>query len=188
VFAAEGAVIVAHRNAVEPIHGERLPTAAPSLVVGNSHVLELGDDTISLHHIAPSHSNSLVLVHFHRNRAIQAVDVVTPGAVPFNELPDFYYDGWIATLRWLLAQDVDIIEGGHHRLGTLADVTLNLEYLTSLHNQILEHVRAGRCWDELFRKIDHAPAVRALDNFESKWVLNALGMHRWITAHRWGVW
>lgn len=188
VFAEQGATVVSHRNAVEPILGERLPTAAPELIVGGEHTLELGSDRIEVRHIAPSHSNSLLLVRFPRQRAIQAVDITTPGSVPFNEFPDFYYDGWVETLQWILRQDIDIVEGGHHRLGSLDDVRVNLEYLTSLHDQIVHHVRAGRCWEELFRKLEFAPEFRALDGFEKKWILNAMGMHRWVIAHRWGVW
>ena len=75
VFQEAGATVVAHRNAVEPIVGEKLPTAVPGKVFDKEMTIELGGETIKLYHVAPSHSNSMVMVLFPRHRALQCSDV-----------------------------------------------------------------------------------------------------------------
>ncbi len=44
VFQQAGAIVVAHRNAVEPIVGEKLPTAVPDKVFDKEMTIELGGE------------------------------------------------------------------------------------------------------------------------------------------------
>ena len=49
VFQKDGAIVIAHENAVEPIIGEKLPTAVPNKVFKKDLRIELGGDVVKLH-------------------------------------------------------------------------------------------------------------------------------------------
>lgn len=94
VFQEDGAIVIAHKNAVEPIIGERLPTAVPDRVFDKDMTIELGGETVKLYRIAPSHSNSMIQVYFPRHKALQCTDTYESDTFPYNDFLDFYYDGW----------------------------------------------------------------------------------------------
>jgi hypothetical protein len=54
----------------------------------------------------PRHSDRMTMVLFPGYRALQCTDVCENNPMPYNDFLDFYYDGWIETLDWLLQQDV----------------------------------------------------------------------------------
>ena len=187
LFQEDGAAIVAHENAVEPIVGERLPTAVPDETFGKDRTLAPGGEQVELTFVAPSHSNSMIMIHFPKQRAMMAVDVCPVGALPYNDLLDFYYDGWMESLRRLGGRDFDILEGGHYDLGTKLEVGINVEYMQSLHDQVPNLVRAGQSRDQLWRQVK-------LDKFKDRIgyadmrVLNVEGMFRWVSNHRRVIW
>ena len=187
VFQEDGATVVAHENAVEPIVGERLPTAIPDETFKKNRTLTLGGEQVELAFVAPNHSNSMIMIHFPKQRAMMAVDFCPVGTLPYNDFLDFYYDGWMESLHWLNRQDFDTLEGGHYDLGTKHEVGINIEYMQSLHDQVLALVRAGQSWDQLWRNVK-------LDKFKDRIgyadmrVLNIEGMFRWVSNHRRGIW
>ena len=85
VFQKDGATVVAHENAVEPLIGEKLPTAVPDRTFKKDLTLELGSEKVVLTFVAPNHSNSMILIHFPKPRAMMAVDFCPVGALPYNE-------------------------------------------------------------------------------------------------------
>lgn len=188
VFQNEGAVVIAHENAIEPIIGERLPTAVPDQVFRDKATLKLGREEVHLTFVAPNHSNSMIMIHFINQRAISAVDFCPIGYLPYNDLLDFYYDGWMKSLRWLEQQDFDILEGGHYDLGTKKDVPIQIDYMEHLHSEVMKHLREGCTWDLLWRKVHFKPEHMKLGGFERMRILNILGMHRWCSNHRRGLW
>jgi hypothetical protein len=74
VFQKDGAIVIAHENAVEPIIGEKLPTAVPNKVFKKNLRIELGGDVVKLTRLAPSHSDSMIIIEFPKHRAVSAVD------------------------------------------------------------------------------------------------------------------
>jgi len=188
LFQQEGAVVIAQRNALEPIVGERLPTAVPNRVFDKEMTIVLGGDTVILHHIAPSHSNSMTMVSFPQFRALQCTDVCENHTMPYNDFLDFYYDGWIETLEWVVKQDVDIIDIGHYTPATVADERALLAYMLDLHQQVLTLVRKGQSWDELYRNVTFSDSTKQWFGYDSMHLLNIVGMYRWVTNHRRGVW
>lgn len=188
VFQKEGAVIIAHENAIEPIIGERLPTALPNLVFSEKTSVQLGGEKVELTYVAPNHSNSNITIHFPKQRTMMAVDFCPIGYLPYNDFLDFYYDGWMKSLRWLNQQDFDILEGGHYALGTKKDVPVQIDYMEHLHSEVMKQIRNGCCWDLLWRKIQFKPEHTKLGGFERMRILNILGMYRWCENHRRGLW
>lgn len=188
VFQQVGATVVANQRAVEPIVGERLPTALPNRVFDQQMTITLGGETVLLRRVAPSHSDSLIMVLFPGHKALQCTDVCESRSMPYNDFLDFYYDGWIETLDWVIAQDVEVIDVGHYSPATRADEAALRAYLVDLHQQVLDLARQGHSWDQLYRNVLFSDEVRGWIAFDQMRVLNILGMYRWVSNHRRGLW
>jgi glyoxylase-like metal-dependent hydrolase (beta-lactamase superfamily II) len=188
IFQNDSAVVVANQRAVEPIVGEKIPTALPDRVFDKEMTITLGGETVKLHRIAPSHSDSMIMVLFPTYKALQCTDVCESKSMPYNDFLDFYYDGWIETLDWVLQQDVDIIDVEHYSPATKTDIAAERAYMVDLHQQVLDLVRAGQSWDQLYRNVRFSDEVRKWIAFDTMHTLNVLGMYRWVSNHRRGQW
>jgi glyoxylase-like metal-dependent hydrolase (beta-lactamase superfamily II) len=188
VFQEAGATAIAHKNALEPIVGDKLPAAVPDRIFGSKMTLSLGGESVELYHVAPSHSNALTLVYFPAYKALQCVDVCEAGrALPFNDLPDFYYDGFIETLDWVIKLNPEIINTGHG-MGTTEDQQVARAYMTNLHDQVLALIRKGEEWDHLYRDVKFTDEEKKYPNYDANHILNIMGMYRYVSEHHRGVW
>lgn len=188
VFQKDGAIVVANQRAIEPIVGEKLPTALPDKVFDEDMTITLGGETVKLHRVAPSHSDSMVMVSFPGYKALQCTDVCESKSMPYNDFLDFYYDGWVDTLNWVIKQNADVIDVGHYTPASTADIIAERDYVVDLHQQVLDLVRAGQSWDELYRNVKFSPEVQKWTAFSTMKTLNIMGMYRWVTNHRRGEW
>lgn len=188
VFQKAGATVVANQRAIEPIVGEKLPYAIPDRVFDKDMTISLGGEKVELHRVDPSHSDSMTMVLFPRQKALQCTDVCESKSMPYNDFLDFYYPGWINTLNWVLEQDVDIIDVGHYTPATKEDERALRDYMVDLHQQVLDLTRKGQTWDELYRNVKFSPEVQSWIGFNNMKTLNIMGMHRWVTNHRRGNW
>lgn len=188
VFQKDGAIVVANQRAIEPIVGEKIPTAVPDRVFDKDMTITLGGETVLLHRVAPSHSDSMIMVLFPKYKALQCTDVCESKSMPYNDFLDFYYPGWIETLDWVLQQDVDFIDVGHYTPATKPDEAALRAYMIDLHQQVLDLVRSGQSWDQLYRNVHFSDEVTSWTAFNTMHTLNVLGMHRWVTNHRRGEW
>jgi glyoxylase-like metal-dependent hydrolase (beta-lactamase superfamily II) len=188
IFQEDGALVVANQRAMEPIIGERIPTAVPDRVFDKDMTITLGGETVLLHRVTSSHSDSMIMVLFPAYKALQCTDVCESKSMPYNDFLDFYYDGWIETLDWVAQQDVDVIDVGHYGPATKADEAALRAYLIDLHQQVLDLVRLGQLWDQLYRNVRFSDEVRKWTAFDTMHTLNVLGMYRWVTNHRRGEW
>lgn len=188
VFSELGAEIIANQRAIEPIVGEKLLAPVPTISFDKAMTLTIDDIDINLTHIAPSHSDSMTVVTIPSYRAMQCTDICQSKTMPYNDFLDFYYTGWIQTLDWVIAQDVDYIDVGHYWPATKQDQVNLRNYLVDLHQQVLDLVRSGHSWDELYRKVVFNEEVQSWTGFASMKTLNTYGMYRWVTNHRRGNW
>lgn len=188
VFQKDGAIVVANQRAIEPIVGEKIPTAVPDRVFDKDMTITLGGETVLLHRVAPSHSDSMIMVLFPKYKALQCTDVCESKSMPYNDFLDFYYPGWIETLDWVLQQDVDFIDVGHYSPATKSDEAALRTYMIDLHQQVLDLVRNGQSWDQLYRNVRFSDEVKSWIAFDTMHTLNVMGMHRWVTNHRRGEW
>jgi glyoxylase-like metal-dependent hydrolase (beta-lactamase superfamily II) len=188
VFQQAGATVVAQRNAVEAIVGEKLAVAVPDKVFETDMNITLGGETVMLHHVASSHSNSMTMVLFPKEKAIQCTDVCESKTMPYMDLLDFYYDGWIDTLDWVLKQDVAYIDVGHYTPATKDDQRALREYMISLHGQVLDLTRKGQSWDQIWRNVTYTDEQKSWFGFAFMRVPNIQGMYRWVSNHRRGNW
>ena len=67
---------------------------------------------------------------------------------------------WIETLDWVVQQDVDFIDVGHYSPATKADEVALRAYMVDLHQQVLDLVRAGQSWDQLYRNVHFSDEVK----------------------------
>ena len=188
VLQKDGAIVVANQRALEPIVGEKLPTAVPDRVFDKDMTITLGGETVALHRVAPSHSDSMIMVLFPKYKALQCTDVCEAKSMPYNDFLDFYYPGWIETLDWVAQQDVDFIDIGHYSPGTKADIAAERAYMVDLHQQVLDLVRSGQSWDQLYRNVKFRDEWKSWIGFDTMKALNILGMYRWVSNHRRGEW
>ncbi len=91
ILQKDGATVVANQRALEPIVGEKLPTAVPDRVFDQDMTITLGGETVLLHRVAPSHSDSMIMVLFPEYKALQCTDVCESKSMPYNDFLDFYY-------------------------------------------------------------------------------------------------
>jgi hypothetical protein len=88
----------------------------------------------------------------------------------------------------VLQQDVDVIDIGHYSPGTTTDIGAKRAYMIDLYQQVLDPVRAGQSWDQLYRNVKFSSEVQKWIGFDTMKTLNVLGMYRWVSNHRRGVW
>jgi hypothetical protein len=60
--------------------------------------------------------------------------------------------------------------------------------MIDLHQRVLDLVRAGQSWDQLYRNVHFTDDVRKWTGFDTMHILNILGMYRWVSNHRRGEW
>ena len=65
--------------------------------------------------------------------------------------------------------------------GTKADIAAERAYMIDLHRQVLNLVRSGQSWDQLYRNVTFSDEVKKWIGFGTMKTLNILGMHRWVT-------
>jgi len=188
IFKDDGAIVVAHKNAIEPIVGEKLPVPVPDRVFDKDMTITIGGEIVKLHRVAPSHSDSMIMVSFPGYKALQCTDVCENKSMPYNDFLDFYYDGWIETLDWVLQQDVDVIDIGHYTPATKEDERALRDYMVGLHQQVLDLVRQGQSWDQLYRNVQFSDETKKWIAYDQMHTLNILGMYRWVSNHRRGEW
>lgn len=188
IFQQAGAKVIIQKNGLEAIIGEKLPVAVPDVVYEDQLTIKLGGETVVLHHIAESHSNSMSIVTFPAYKAMQLTDIGESNTMPYNDFLDFYYDGWIKSLDWVLKQDVNYIDVGHYTPANLENIKDLREYMIDLHSQVLSLVREGQSWDQLYRNVKFSDKVKKWGGFDTMNKLNIVGMYRWVTNHRRGLW
>jgi glyoxylase-like metal-dependent hydrolase (beta-lactamase superfamily II) len=189
VFTQAGAKVIAQENATSNIIDEKLPVPLPDLIFKQHAVLNFGGHEIDLIHVAPSHSNSMTLVLFDKSQALQCTDVCQNNTFPYNDFLDFYYDGWVNTLDWVLKKDnLQFIDIGHYTPTSLTAIQAERDYMVSLHHQVRSLIVDGKSWDELYRLITYTPEQKKWFGYDQMRILNTLGMYRWVSNHRRGVW
>ncbi|MGF1801319.1 MBL fold metallo-hydrolase [Vibrio gigantis] len=188
VFKEDGATIVANKRAIEPILGENLDAPVPDLVFDEEMTLKVGSEEIFLKRVAPSHSDSMTLVYFPKHKALQCTDICQSQTMPYSDFLDFYYTGWIDSLDWVIAQDIEVIDVGHYWLSNKENQVALRGYLVDLHQQVLDLNRQGYTWDQLWRNVKFSDEVKSWTGYDVMAFRNIVGMQRWVENHRRGNW
>jgi glyoxylase-like metal-dependent hydrolase (beta-lactamase superfamily II) len=185
VFAADGAIVIAHENTKRTILGEKRPTAVPQITFKKRMTLELGGKTVELRYLGKNHSDNMIVMRFPEERTLFAVDFIPVKTVAYRDFPDAYLPEWIESLARVERMDFDILAPGHGRLGTKADVTAFREYMSDLTGQVLEQARMGKSLEETKAAIDLSK-YRDWDQFEAWSPLNIDAAYQRIQLNRRG--
>lgn len=188
VFKDAGATIIANQRAIEPIVGEKIDVPIPDRTFDKEMKIKLGDEIVELYRVDSSHSDSMTMVYFPNQKALQCTDVCQNKTMPYNDFLDFYYPGWIDTLDWVAKKDIDFIDIGHYTPATKVEQAALRNYLVNLHQQVLDLTRQGMTWDQLYRNVKFSEEVQGWTNFSQMKTLNIMGMYRWVSNHRRGNW
>jgi len=147
--------------------------------------IELGGKTVELIYPGRSHSDNLIAMHFPAERALFAVDFISVGRLPYQDLADAYFPDWIEAIKAVEALDFDILVPGHGPLGTKADAADHRRYLEELHDAVLQAARAGQSLEEMQASI-------TLEKYQdwgqyAEWLpTNIEGMYNHVSLHRRG--
>jgi glyoxylase-like metal-dependent hydrolase (beta-lactamase superfamily II) len=183
VFAADGAIVIAHENAKRTIIGEKRPTAVPQITFKKRMTLELGGKTVKLRYLGKNHSDNMIVMEFPAERTLFAVDFIPVKAVGFKDFPDAYLPEWIRSLARVERMDFDILAPGHGPLGTKADVTAFREYMTDLTDQVLAQARLGKSLEETKAAVDLSK-YSGWGQFEAWSPLNIDGVYQRVQLNR----
>ena len=181
----EETIVVAHQRTKEKIIGEKRPTAVPDVTFTDRMTIELGGKTVNLLYVGRNHSDNSIVMHFPAERAIFAVDFISIDRLPYQTLGDAYVPEWIASLKTLEALDIDIVQPGHGKTGTRADVTEHREYVEVLYEAVLTASREGKTLDEMKQSIT-LKKYTYFDNYDTWRIPNIEGMYRHVNEYRVG--
>ena len=181
----EETIVVAHQRTKEKIIGEKRPTAVPDVTFTDRMTIELGGKTVNLLYVGRNHSDNSIVMHFPAERAIFAVDFIYIDRLPYQTLGDAYVPEWIASLKTLEAFDIDIVQPGHGKTGTRADVTEHREHVAALYEAVLTASREGKTLDEMKQSIMLEKHTH-FDNYDTWRIPNVEGMYRHVNEYRVG--
>jgi len=114
IFKEEGAKFVAHKNVLKELGNHPNSTIpVPDITFEDTYILALGGRTLELSYFGPNHGESLVMMRLPREKILFVVDIVTPRRVAFRNMPDFWPDEWIRSLKEIEQLDFDYVISAH---------------------------------------------------------------------------
>lgn len=114
VFKEEGAKYVGHKNILKELGDHPSPvTPVPDITFDKEYKLTLGNRTLELTYFGPNHGESLAVMRIPEEKFLFVVDIVTPRRVAFRNMPDFWPDEWIRSLKQIEKLDFDFVISGH---------------------------------------------------------------------------
>ncbi len=166
VFKAEGAKFVGHENIVKELgdHPSAI-TPVPDITFKDSYALKLGGRTLELTHLGPNHGESLAVMTVPEEKIMFVVDIVTPRRVAFRNMPDFWPDEWVRSLKEIEKMDIDYVISGHGpetqpAIDPASIVTEQREYLEDLMHAVKTAMDSGTHSPDALRKSIKLPKYK----------------------------
>ncbi|BDY05480.1 MBL fold metallo-hydrolase [Ferrimonas sp. YFM] len=114
LFKDEGATFIGHANVAKELGDHpSAQTPLPDITFEDNYLVQLGGRTLELIHLGPNHGNSLVVMRLPKEKILFVVDIVTPRRVAFRNMPDFWPDEWVRSLKEIEKLDVDCVITAH---------------------------------------------------------------------------
>jgi len=154
-FAQLGAAIIAHaycgdamrknteevlKNAgnfgLTPEDMEGTEIAYPDITFTDRMRLDLGNVSVELIHIAPSHSNGSIIVYLPAEKLAFSGDIIFTDFHPF--MLDGDIQGWVRTLDYLMSLDADRIIPGHGQVSGKKDILDFKNYIIAFDEKARE--------------------------------------------------
>ena len=133
IFKDQGAKIIQHALAAQHTRSNPDVVPADEAFKDDKHIVTLGDQTIELIYVGPSHGSGMIVMRVPKERLLNIVDICTPQRIGFRNFPDGSPQDTIKALRKVEALDFDRIVPGHGPASApKAEVTAIREYLEDL--------------------------------------------------------
>jgi cyclase len=174
---AAGATVLAHENTKKrmsephdlPVFGLHFAPspedALPQQTFADNHKLQANNETLTLQHFSPAHTDSDIYVHLHQANVIHMGDTFFNGMYPYiDSSTGGKVTGMIAAadaaLR--LANNYTKIVPGHGPLGNKGDLTKFRDMLVTVRNRMQKLKSAGK-------SADQAVAEKPLADLDAAW-------------------
>lgn len=139
VFKDNGATIIQHELAAATAGENESVVPADTTWSGAQHDIELGDQTVELHYIGPSHGEGMTVMRLPEQGILHTIDVVTPERIAFSVMPGSTPSKWIEALTHVESLEFERIIPGHGPAEAPREaVMLQREYLEDLSSAITE--------------------------------------------------
>jgi glyoxylase-like metal-dependent hydrolase (beta-lactamase superfamily II) len=178
IFKDQGAKIIQHELAAQ--HTRPKPDLVPAdqTFKDDKYVVTVGDQTIELIYVGPSHGHGMIVMRLPKERLLNVVDIVTPQRIGFRGFPETSPQDSIKALRKVEALDFDRIVPGHGPASApKSEVTAIREYLEDLTKAVTEATqKAGNPYaiDKITElvKVDLRPKYGQWGEFDAWMMLN----------------
>ena len=178
VFKDDGAKVLAHADITDFLVNHPAPNKAvvkpDESWEGERHDIELGGQTVELHHFGPSHGLGMTVFRFPLQNTVFVVDLVVPNRVGFAYMPDFTPRGWLATLDRIEALDFDNMLFGHNAaVGPRSALGIQREFILDMQNEIRSRIDAGE------------PPMQVVNTIELPKYKDWMGYDMWLKMNAW---
>jgi glyoxylase-like metal-dependent hydrolase (beta-lactamase superfamily II) len=178
IFKDQGAKIVQHELAAQATRPRADIIPADETFKGDTQVITLGDQTIELIYVGPSHGAGMIVMRVPKERVLNVVDIVTPQRIGFRNFPDTSPQNTIQALRKIEVLDFDRIVPGHGPAAApKSEVTAIRGYLEDLTKAVTEATqKAGSpvAYDQITElvKADLRPKYGQWGEFDNWMMMN----------------
>jgi glyoxylase-like metal-dependent hydrolase (beta-lactamase superfamily II) len=132
--AFQGATFVAHKLGKERLEQDKpAGIVIPTEAVNDRRTITLGGTTLELIYTGRNHSDNSLVMLLPKEKILFAVDFIPVQALPFRDLPDFYINEWVDSMKKVQALDFTTFIPGHPPTpGSKEDIGKTIEYVTDL--------------------------------------------------------
>ena len=155
----------------------------PDIVYRDFASISLGGKTVELHYTGLNHSDDMTVVRFPEQRIIYTVDHLTPKRLPRGDLDGGFLPEWLDSLKRIEQLDFDYVSPGHESVGTKADVSEQVRYMSDLVKAVSDGIAAGKSKAELVKTVRLEKYSHLLE-FEMSRAGNVEGAYEMLMASR----
>lgn len=143
------AITIGHKNILPHILREKRLSSVPDITFEESKDVMLGDVTVNLFFLGPSHSDNLIQIHIADEKVLIAVDMAK-GRSLFPDYRDMDVHSTLNILKVLgNIEDVDIVLPGHGPVTDQQNFREQRRYLQALRDVVLGYMVEGRSLTEI---------------------------------------
>jgi glyoxylase-like metal-dependent hydrolase (beta-lactamase superfamily II) len=155
----------------------------PDIVYRDFASITLGGKTVELHYTGLNHTDDMTVVRFPEQRIIYTVDHLTPKRLPRGDLDGGFLPEWLDSLKRIEQLDFDYVSPGHESIGTKADVSEQVRYMSDLVKAVSDGIAAGKSQAELVKSVRLEQYSKLLE-FEMSRAANVAGAYEMLMASK----
>ena len=142
IFKEQGAKIVQHELGAKGTRANPSVVPADTIWSGDQHDIKLGNQTIELHYVGPSHGRGMTVMRLPEQKILHTIDTVTPKRIMFMNMPDYIPYRLIEALKKIEAMDFERIVPGHGAaVASRSAVTEARQYMQDLNNAVSNAIK-----------------------------------------------